>query len=61
MRTLPLPDNAIHNQLEDLPLGDQGIVEVEAAILPLDGTVDIKIVAQPVVRGAPEGTQTWVR
>ena len=32
-------------------------MEIESTVLPLDGTVDVQGIAQPIVGGAPEGTE----
>jgi len=48
-----LPHGARLHQPDDLPLGDDGVEQVQAPVLPLHGAVDIQRVAQPEVGGAP--------
>ena len=43
----PLPTSV--DELADLPLADDGVADVEPAVLPLDGAVGVHGVAQPVV------------
>ena len=47
-----LPYNAFRDEFANLPLGDDGVAEVKASVLPLDGTVEVEHVTQPVVGGA---------
>lgn len=50
-RIIPVLNNPCVYQLGNLPLADDSVVHIEAAILPLDGTVDIHRIAQPIVGG----------
>lgn len=49
----PLPPHGTRlHQPDDLPLGDDGVEQVQAPVLPLHGAVDIQRIAQPEVGGA---------
>lgn len=48
-----LPDGSGLHQFDDLPLGHDGVVQVEAPVFPLHGAIDVQRVTQPEVRGAP--------
>lgn len=50
-----LPHSTRLHQADDFPLGDDGVEQVQAPVLPLHGAVDVQRVAQPEVGGAPAG------
>jgi hypothetical protein len=52
-RIVPVRDNPRLDQLGDLTLAHHRVAHIEPAVLPLDGTVDVQRVAQPVVGRAP--------
>ena len=52
------PDKPGSNELLYLALGDNSVVEIESAVLPLHRAVDIQDVAEPVVGRAPAGQNT---
>ena len=47
---VPVTNDVISDEFLYLPLGDHGIEQIHAAILPLDWTIDVQRVAQPIVR-----------
>ena len=47
---VPVGDNPSADEFLDLPLGDDGVLEVESPVLPLDRAVQVQGIAQPVVR-----------
>lgn len=48
------PDHTSLNKFDDFPLRHNGVGEVQAAIFPLNGAVQIQSVTQPVIRGTPK-------
>ena len=54
-RVIPVSDNVVCNKLLYLPLGDDGIEEVHASVLPLHGTIYVQCIAEPIVGGTPVG------
>lgn len=52
-----LPDNTGLHQFDDFPLGHDSVGEVQAAVFPLNGTVYIQSITEPVIGRAP-GTKT---
>lgn len=57
-----LPHSASCHKLENLPLRDNSIVQIEAAILPLHRTIDVQCIAQPEVgraSGVGGQSQDW--
>ena len=48
-RVVPVGHYAPCDEALDLPLGDDGVLEVQPAILPLHGAVQVQRIAQPVV------------
>ena len=52
-RIVPVRDDPRLDQLGNLPLAHHRVAHIEPAVLPLDGTVDVQRVAQPVVGRAP--------
>lgn len=47
-----LPHSTSCHKLENLPLGDNRVVQIEATVLPLYRAIDVQCIAQPEVGGA---------
>ena len=51
-RVVPVADYVVDDEFLYLSLGDDSVEEVHATILPLDRTVQVQGIAEPVVGGA---------
>jgi hypothetical protein len=47
------PDQSLSDEFSDLALGDDCVVQIQPAVLPLHWAVHVQNVAEPVVGGAP--------
>ena len=48
-RIIPIADDSFIDQFGDLPFRNDGVIEVHASIFPLDRTVNIQSVAEPII------------